>query len=142
MSSPRADLLEAALADPRYAPEAYEFLCQALAYTQQVLNPTSKGAKRKSTRTQEGQSSIPHVTGQDLCDGIRRFAFEQFGIMTPVVFRCWGLRGTPDFGKMVYHLIESGLWHKSEGDSIDDFDDQFDFDRAFSADSIEWHIVQ
>lgn len=140
MSSARADLMEAALSDPRFAPEAYEFLCQALAYTQQVLRPRSPKSGR-AVKEQES-TSIPHVTGQDLCQGIRSFAFEQFGIMAGVVFRCWGVRGTSDFGKMVYHLIEAGLWHKTEQDSIEDFEDQFDFEQAFSSDRIEWRIAQ
>lgn len=131
------------MADPRYSVEAYEFLCQALAYTQQVVRPDGTRS-RPSTRNETKSVGpddrvIQHVTGQDLCEGIRRFALDQFGLMAPTVFRCWGVRETSDFGKMVYHLIESGLWHKSESDSIEDFSDQFDLDTAFTAEAIDWH---
>ena len=81
-----------------------------------------------------------HVTGQELCQGIRRLGLDQFGLMTPVAFRCWGLKGTVDFGNMVYRMIESGLWHKSDSDSLDDFKDQFDFDQAFTPDAISWQL--
>jgi uncharacterized repeat protein (TIGR04138 family) len=123
--------MEVAMADPRYAVEAYEFLCQALAYTQQFISaPRSKEAS--------AEEEIHHVSGQQLCRGIRQMALEQFGLMTPVVFRCWGVRGSIDFGKMVYHLIESGLWHKSENDSLDDFEACFDLDRDFLPEHLEW----
>lgn len=133
MSSARSDLLEVAMADPRYAVEAYEFLCQALAFTQQ-----SMGKPREKKDLEAGDDGVNHVTGQELCDGIRRFALEQFGLMTPVVFSCWGIKETADFGKMVYHLIESGLWHKSDNDSIDDFSEQFDIGTAFQDHEIDW----
>ena len=133
MSSARQDLLEVAMADPRYAVEAYEFLCQALAFTQQNIGKVSD---RSASEAQE--DGIHHVTGQELCDGIRRFALEQFGLMAPVVFKCWGIKNTSDFGKMVYHLIESGLWHKSESDSVEDFTDRFDIETAFQDQEIDW----
>jgi uncharacterized repeat protein (TIGR04138 family) len=131
------------MSDPRYAVEAYEFLCQALAYTQQVIRPWNKRAKAER-RADPGVGSdsespaVQHVTGQDLCEGIRQFAMDQFGLMAPVVLQCWGIRSTSDFGKMVYHLIDAGLWHKSETDSIEDFDDCFDIQTAFREDMIEW----
>ena len=134
MSSARSDLLEVAMADPRYTVEAYEFLCQALAYTQQLMGTKTN----KPAPPDAPDEGIHHVTGQQLCDGIRRFALEQFGLMAPVVFKCWGIKNTADFGKMVYHLIESGLWHKSDSDSIDDFSDCFNIETAFHDQEIDW----
>jgi len=133
VSSARSDLLEVAMADPRYAVEAYEFLCQALAFTQQSI-----AKPRDKKGSDSGDDGVHHVTGQELCDGIRRFALEQFGLMAPVVFKCWGIKETADFGKMVYHLIDSGLWHKSDSDSINDFSEQFDIDSAFQDNEIDW----
>jgi uncharacterized repeat protein (TIGR04138 family) len=132
LGSARADLIEVAMADPRYSVEAYEFLCQALAYTQQFISTP----KAEASSAEKGE--IHHVSGQQLCEGIRRFGLEQFGLMTPVVFKCWGIRGSIDFGKMVYHLIDSGLWHKSENDSLSDFESCFDLDRDFEANHVDW----
>jgi uncharacterized repeat protein (TIGR04138 family) len=125
------------MADPRYSVEAYEFLCQALAYTQQFLSPP-KAEPAREHPADEGE--IHHVSGQQLCDGVRRLGLDQFGLMAPVVFRCWGIRGSIDFGKMVYHLIDSGLWHKSESDSLDDFVDCFDLDKDFLPDHVDWSV--
>ncbi|MBY0589113.1 hypothetical protein K2X85_18210 [bacterium] len=131
MSSSRTDLIEIAMADPRYAVEAYEFLCQALAYTQQVLSTPPRPEDDEA-----GQ--IHHVTGQQLCQGIRQLSLEQFGLMAPVVFQCWGVQGSIDFGKMVYHLIDSGLWHRSENDSLDDFVGCFHLEKDFLPDHVDW----
>lgn len=126
MSGPHAELCEVARADRRYSVEAYEFLCHALTFTQKSLDRLPK----KDLASDEERSSY-HVTGQELVEGIRLFALEQFGMMAAVVFRCWGIRSTLDFGHMVYNLIDAGLWHRSDDDRLEDFEDLFDFDRAF-----------
>ena len=134
MSTRRADLMELARADERYALEAYEFLCHALAFTQKTLGKTraAKGADDQAC----------HVRGQDLLDGIRQFAIEQFGMMACVVFRVWGVESTSDFGKMVYTLIDAGLWHKSPEDRLEDFDDYYDFEKVFIKNyRIEWDEI-
>lgn len=73
-----------------------------------------------------------HVTGEDLLQGVRRLGEERYGVMAPDVFRAWGVRGTLDFGRIVFHLVEAGLLHKRESDSLRDFIDKFDFEHAFS----------
>jgi len=97
----------------RYRPEAYRFIYEALDYTVQHL-----GQRR-------------HVTGRELCDGIRGFALEQFGMMAPEVFREWGITRTDDFGEIVFALVENGLLGRTEQDTRDDFRAVFDFETAF-----------
>ena len=127
MSGRRSDLIDLARADERYAVEAYEFLCHSLAYTQRML-----GKRRPSgAEGAESKDQGYHVTGQDLLEGVRRFALEQFGMMSCVVFRLWGVRSTGDFGRMVYNLIDAGLWHKSPTDRLEDFERLYDFEQAF-----------
>lgn len=134
MSGPHAELCEVARADRRYSVEAYEFLCHALAYTQKMLDRLPSADSLDSP-----QNASYHVTGQELAEGIRQFALEQYGMMAAVVFRCWGIHSTSDFGRMVYNLIDAGLWHGSENDRIEDFDDLFDFDTVFIREyQIEW----
>lgn len=126
MTSPRMELEEVARQDFRYAFEAYEFLCHALAYTQKTL-----GRLSDTDADEDGTNPSCHVSGQELLMGIRDFAAEQFGMMSATVFRTWGIRGTGDFGQMVYNLIDAGLWHCSDDDSIEDFHDLYDFDEVF-----------
>jgi len=73
-----------------------------------------------------------HVTGEDLLAGVRQLGADRYGVMAPDVFRAWGVRGTLDFGRVVFHLVEAGLLHKRESDSLSDFIDKFDFEHAFS----------
>ena len=98
--------------DPRYKADAYEFLMQALAFTQKKL-------KRQG-----------HVTGRELLQGVRDFGLEQYGPMTKVVFLHWGIKGTQDFGEIVFTMVRHGMLGKTEEDSLNDFKDVFDFDQA------------
>jgi uncharacterized repeat protein (TIGR04138 family) len=133
MSDERAKLYAAAVADKRYAIEAYEFLCHALVFTQHQLDRVPEPG------LQPENAKDKHVSGQELLEGIRQLALEQFGPLAFIVFRSWGLKSTRDFGNMVYHLIDSGIWFCSETDRIEDFDDLYDFEEAFLRDApIEW----
>jgi len=107
--------------DPRYPPAAYLFLYQALAYTQKMLgrDPANPDERKR------------HVTGQELLEGIRRYAEEQFGRLAPPVFRAWGIHNTRDFGHMVFNLVQARLMSKTDSDSLHDFEDGFEFDEAF-----------
>jgi len=105
-------------ADPRYEREAYLFLQDALDYT------------LKSRKKQKSDLSR-HVTGQELLEGVRQYALDEFGPMVPTVFDTWGIRQCSDIGTMVFNLIGAGIFGKTERDSIDDFKDGFDFEEAF-----------
>ena len=72
-----------------------------------------------------------HVTGEDLCWGLRDLALEQWGWMASTVLHHWGIRSTKDFGRMVFGLVENGLLQKQPQDSIEDFNDIYDFAKAF-----------
>jgi uncharacterized repeat protein (TIGR04138 family) len=99
--------------DRRYPREAYEFIHEALGYTGRLLKKSG------------------HLSGQELCHGARRLALERFGYLARTVLDSWNVRRTDDFGNLVYNLIEVGLLHKSEGDSIEDFHEVYDFAQAF-----------
>ena len=107
--------------DRRYAAAAYYFLYEALGYTQEKLG-------RRPDNENEAER---HVTGQELIEGIRLYAQEQFGRLAPAVFRGWGLKGTEDFGEMVFNLVQANLMSKTESDTRRDFADGFNFDEAF-----------
>ena len=104
-------------ADPRYPREAYFFLRDA-------LDQTVKLRKR-----QLGEGG--HVSGQQLCEGVRLHALKQFGPMVPTVFEYWGVKKTDDFGNMVWNLIELGVFGKTPTDSVQDFKGVFNFHDAF-----------
>ncbi|MBL9140394.1 MAG: hypothetical protein JNK53_00885, partial [Phycisphaerae bacterium] len=62
-----------------------------------------------------------HVSGQQLCMGLRDFAIDQFGFLAPVVLASWHVHRTDDFGRMVFALIEVGAMSKTSQDTMDDF---------------------
>ena len=104
--------------DPRFARDAYLFVREALDFTQKLIGRENRGG-------------IRHITGQELLDGIRQFALQQFGPMTVTVFEEWGVRSCRDFGDIVFNMVEISLLAKTDNDSRDDFQNGYDFTDAF-----------
>ena len=69
-----------------------------------------------------------HVTGQQLCEAIRQYAVQQYGMLAKNVLNEWGVRTTGDFGEIVFNLIEIGQMKKTDTDRREDFENVFDFD--------------
>ncbi len=107
--------------DGRYAPDAYEFIHAGLAYT----------TRRLSRRHMVGEPE--HVTGQELCEGLRDLAISRWGLLAKAVLQHWNIRRTRDFGEMVYFMIELDLMGRQDSDRIEDFDSVYDFDEAFDS---------
>jgi uncharacterized repeat protein (TIGR04138 family) len=115
--------------DRRYKLDAYQFVRDGLAYAQEVLR---LGDKRVvSIEAGEETKVEKHLTGQQLCEAIRQYAIQQYGLMAKTVLNSWGLNSTSDFGEVVYNLIRVGLMKKSKTDRREDFDNVYDFDDAF-----------
>ena len=72
-----------------------------------------------------------HISGQELAEGFRRFAQEQFGPMTVTVLEAWHLRSTDDLGAVVFNLIEIGMLSKAPEDRLEDFSQLYSFQEAF-----------
>ena len=53
--------------------------------------------------------------------------------MVPTLLANWGITCTKDVGEIVFHLIEEGIFSKSEDDRIEDFENVYDFHTAFVA---------
>lgn len=105
--------------DARFGRDAYYFVREALDFTQKRITREHRGAARQ------------HVTGQELLDGIRQYALQQYGPMTATVLEEWGIKNCRDFGEIVFNMIESGLLAKTDKDSRDDFRHGYDFNDAF-----------
>jgi uncharacterized repeat protein (TIGR04138 family) len=72
-----------------------------------------------------------HISGSELCRGLRTLATARFGPMAKEVLNFWGVRSTEDFGNIVFNLVDAGLLLKTEHDRIEDFIDVYDFGDAF-----------
>jgi uncharacterized repeat protein (TIGR04138 family) len=75
-----------------------------------------------------------HLTGQQLCEAIRRYSLNQYGYMSKVVLKNWNIDQTGCFGDIVYNMISVGIMKKSSRDKRAHFDDVYDFDEVFEAD--------
>lgn len=107
--------------DSRYDRQAYNFVRLGLDHTVKEL-------RRKDS---SGAGRLRHVTGQELLEGLRVYALEQFGPMAKTVFNSWGVTRCRDFGDIVFNLIEYNVFSKTDGDRREDFEDLYDFDEAF-----------
>jgi uncharacterized repeat protein (TIGR04138 family) len=152
---PIYDMLEQ---DQRYQIEGYQFIREALQYSQDVLELGGNQPKSEATKSPESDSNSPesrssdsktgdsktggssqkesenpenHLTGQQLCEGIRLYARDQYGYLAKLVLNSWGIHTTSDFGEMVYNLIRIEQMKKSPSDRREDFDDVYEFENAF-----------
>jgi uncharacterized repeat protein (TIGR04138 family) len=117
--------------DPRYARDAYLFVREALDHTQKrALKSLRESRGSRETKSAE-ELPVRHVSGQELLEGIRVYALDQFGPMVPTVFEEWGIHACADFGEIVFNMVEIGLLAKTEQDSRDDFKNGYTFDDAF-----------
>src|SRR4051794_30713066 len=73
-----------------YPIEAFSFVREGLSYTADQLheNPAPRG---------ELTERDCHISGQQLCMGLRDFAIERYGLLAPVVMEHWNVRRTDDF---------------------------------------------
>lgn len=99
--------------DPRYKREAYEFVMEALTFTQKRFR------------------RVKHVTGEELLVGIRQLLQRKFGLMTLTVLEHWGVQSTEDFGHIVFNLVHHKVLSKTEEDTLESFRNGYDFHEVF-----------
>jgi len=99
--------------DRRYRQDAYEFVMEALAYSQKRFHRTR------------------HVGGTELLEGTKELLLNKYGPMALTVLHHWGIRSTEDFGQIVFNLVENRVLSKSEEDNLEIFRDGYDFQEVF-----------
>lgn len=105
--------------DARYPREAYVFVREALDHTQKMIGKPAK-------------DDVPrHVSGQQLVEGAKEYALQQYGPMALTVLGEWGIRRCEDIGEIVFNMVENSLLAKTDQDSRNDFKGGFDFEEVF-----------
>ena len=104
-----------------YPRSAYVFVQEALGFTVGKMH----GNPRKVDPDKR------HISGQQLCQGLREYAITKYGLLARSVLEHWNIHRTDDFGRIVYALIESGQLSCSDEDRIEDFACVYSFDEAF-----------
>lgn len=98
---------ELRLSYPNYSSESYQFVSDAVSYTIGKL------------------SAHRHISAYELLEGIREFAFLEYGAVAPQVLCSYGLCCARNVGEVVYLLISVKLLSDSPEDSPEDFNLDF-----------------
>ena len=104
--------------DPRYRLDAYLFVKDALDATVNMLEKPNDGPGR-------------HVSGQELLEGIREYALQEYGPMCRTVLATWGIHRSEDIGEIVFNLVDHDILRKTGDDKREDFAAGYDFHEAF-----------
>ena len=104
--------------DSRFGKGAYYFVRKALDFTVKELGEYK-------------ERSSHHVSGQELLEGIRKYALDQYGPLTLTVFKDWNIKRCQDFGDIVFNLVDYGVLGKTETDRREDFRGGYNFKDAF-----------
>lgn len=106
-----------------YPIEAYIFVKEGLSYTADKIHG------------QRDESEVNrHISGRDLCLGLRDFAWLRWGYMARTVLRRWNITTTMDFGRIVFAMVEHNEMQKTEDDNPADFRRVYDFLAAMESD--------
>jgi uncharacterized repeat protein (TIGR04138 family) len=108
--------------ETQFSHEAFQFVREGLAHTVKTIHGDGAGG-----------GGDRHVSGPQLCMGLRDYAINAYGMLALTVLSRWGIRSTGDFGRIVFAMIDAGLMRKSDEDTLEDFQNVFDFEEAFSA---------
>jgi uncharacterized repeat protein (TIGR04138 family) len=115
--------------DGRYKLNAIRFVYEGLGHTATV--DADKTGLPEELDESEPAGGAHHISGQELCHGLRRLAIEKWGRLAKVVLNHWGIRTTRDFGEIVYLMIQHKWMSAQPEDSIDDFNNVYDFKTVF-----------
>ena len=110
--------------DDTFPPMAYCFVRDSV---HKALDNIVKAKKEIGFDSEEP----PDIKGADLCRFFRDTLITRFGPCAIDVLDTWNIKRTSDFGKIIYKLIAVEILGKSENDSIEDFDDVYDFTEEF-----------
>jgi uncharacterized repeat protein (TIGR04138 family) len=114
-----------------FSPSCLPFIRDGLAHTVEMVHGQAESALIELEDEQR------HVSGQQLCLGLRDYAIQRYGLMSKAVLNKWGIRNTRDFGQIIFAMVEAGLMRKTDDDTLDDFDGVYEFDEAFADPGLE-----
>lgn len=105
--------------EKRFQPGAYFLIREILDFTVDRLSKESNGDKR-------------HVTGRELLIGFRDYLVQEYGPMSATLLEDWGITNCRHVGEIVFLFIENGVFGKQDSDTLDDFEEIFTFEEAFT----------
>ena len=118
-----------------YPQQAFDFVREGLQHTVGLVH--GEAALREPADVDESR----HVSGQQLCFGLKDFAVRRYGRLARTVLARWNIHRTDDFGRIIFSMIEAGLMRKTDDDRFEDFVGVFDFDDAFEDLDVRAHAA-
>ncbi|MCX8237603.1 MAG: putative repeat protein (TIGR04138 family) [Akkermansiaceae bacterium] len=103
----------------RFQPGAYFLAREALDFTVDRLSRETNGEKR-------------HVSGRELLQGFRDYVIQEYGPMGATLLDDWGITKCRHVGEIVFLFIENGVFGRQDSDSLNDFEEFFTFEEAFT----------
>lgn len=149
MSSVRIDRYHACWSNaPVHEPEELELPRESLAaigpWPLEAYDFVQRGLQETAIRIHNQVDTFAqqdrHISGQELCLGLRDYAIDQYGLLAPMVLELWHIHRTDDFGRIVFAMIDLGLMRQRPEDSLDDFCGVYDFREAFDQQSLRERI--
>jgi len=104
---------------------------EAFVFVQRGLDFTVRRLHDHPDADENPADSTRHVSGQNLCEGLRDFALQEYGLLARTVLKHMKIRNCKDFGRIVFLMVDAGMMHKTDDDSLDDFQNVYDFADAF-----------
>lgn len=122
-----------ALEQSALAIESADYPIDAFTFVQEGLRHTVDTLARNDAQM---DSPTRHVSGRELCIGLRDYALGQYGLLARTVLERWGIERTDDFGEIVFAMVDAGLMRASDDDSSEDFSGVYHFETAFDDGSV------
>lgn len=126
-SNPLFEIACKAAEGTRYPAEAFVFLIQGIRF--------SEGHIRHE------RQSLGSLDAVDLSWCLHDFAVYRFAEGARSQLESWNIRGTRDFGHLVFRLVEIGEMRTDKGDSINDYADIFEFSEEFKIEEFRSTIL-
>lgn len=114
-----------------FPPQAYQFVREGLGHTARLVHGDRAEPAPHDTQLAGTDDGGRHVSGQQLCLGLKDYALKQYGLLARTVLTHWGIQRTEDFGRVVFAMVEAGYMRKTQEDTLEDFEGVFDFDDVF-----------
>lgn len=111
---------EIAKLDGRYSQRAFELVYEGLSI-----------AVKENYGRDADTAGPHHITGQQLCMALAALASGKWGYLAALVLNRLGIKSTYDFGNIVYLLVEHKWMYARPQDSIDEFQNVYDFKEVF-----------
>jgi uncharacterized repeat protein (TIGR04138 family) len=102
-----------------YPVDAFLFVQQGLSYTVDKIH--GEGTEPNASH---------HISGRDLCNGLKEVAHQRWGLLANTVLHRWNITTTLDFGRIVFAMVEHNHMQKTDEDTLADFRQVFDFQTA------------